>query len=265
MRLDYWFFQGYLLGMGSLVEREKVSFQAIRLAVSFNAPMEVFLDGEHHVCTLAAFDSALSHRIDGREGWQFFGYLHPESKLGTLVKEKIAETRLGRIIYEKSLTQRTPVNPGLNDVPEAYQVRELWELLLNRLLGIKTYSLGWSGELKEMMDAVMGFPPAELSVGALAERLNRPPRELEASFFSLAGLRLVPFLFHLKLARASRMVKEGEDMERALRRSGLAGVSSASAYMRNLYGLDLASLLEETPHIRFFTARDSEQLSGHVL
>jgi AraC-like DNA-binding protein len=265
LRLDFWFFQGYLLGLGPLAEEVESSHQAIQLAVSFNHPMKVTIEGEDHECTLLAIDSQISHKIEGALGWQFFGFIHPQSQLGGLVRDRIDQTG-GRWFYEnKDLSKRDPINPSINDRNPSYRIRELWEFLLFHLLGIRSYSLGWSQELSSMLNVMDKLPLNELNLKKLSEIFNKYPRELETRFFQMAGIPLVHYIFNTKLVHASDLIKRGMSFNEAIGASGLSGSSSAAAYMKNLYGLDLEFLLKEEPHVRFFSTTRIEQLSGHAL
>ncbi|MDC7219945.1 MAG: hypothetical protein PQJ59_08395 [Spirochaetales bacterium] len=264
MRQDFWLFLGYLLGMGTMDEREEDSHRSLELAVSLNKPMKVSVGGESRECSLLALGPGVSHRIDGNGGWQFFGYLHPESRLGRLIMDKINASGRSWLYIGADGVERKEFISGLEE-PSAYRVRELWEYLLSRLLGIKSYSLGWSSELKKMLVAMESLPFSELHAKSISEKLGVSTFELEETFSRIAGIPLTHFLFNRKLAHASDKIKKGWSLDEAINEAGLSGTSSVTEYIRTMYGLDMERLLTEKPFIRFFSVADYEQLSGHAL
>ncbi|MDC7223369.1 MAG: hypothetical protein PQJ60_06475 [Spirochaetales bacterium] len=264
MRQDFWLFLGYLLGMGNLSETVECSHGALELAVSFNKPMTVTADGETKNCSLVALGPNVPHRIECPGGWQFFGYLHPDSRLARLIQEKIDSSRRSWLYETADFSRGEAIVTGLEE-PSAYRVRELWEFLLSHLLGIQSYSLGWNEELKHILEVIESLPYGELSLKAVGEKLASPAGKLADDFYRLAGIPLNHFLFNWRLAHASDRIKKGLSLDEAIAAAGLSGTASVTAYLRELYGLDMEKILTEKPLIRFFSAADYEQLSGHAL
>ena len=265
MRQDFWLFLGYLLGMGTVSETEECSHGAVELAVSFNGPMRVAVEGKALECSLLALGPHVPHTIDGSLGWQFFGYLHPDSRLAQLIMEKIGKSGRPWLCGSADFSRGEPIIPSLDNEFSAYSIRELWEFLLSHLLGIKSYSLGWSQELTRIVKLVESMPWDRLSISSLAGSLETTGYELEQHFFQLAGIPLSHFLFNRRLVRTAELIGKGRNLDRALSEAGLSGKASITEYIRSLYGLDMENLLTEKPCIRFFSAADYEQLSGHAL
>lgn len=263
MRLDFWFFQGYLLGMGSLTELYRRSHNAIEVALSFNQPMKVTIKGVEHSCSLLAVDSDVPHVIDGTDGWQFFGYLHPDSHLGKLVHEKISQNGKGWIMEEAEFLHGREIELSANNEPTPYKIRELFETLLSHLLGIKSFSLGWNGELKTFLDSMESFPISELNQTSLGEKMNLSPSLLAERFYQLTGIPLTHFIFNRKLVNTFLLIKKDLSLREAVEMSGLSGVFSATSYITDLYGLDMETLLTENSLVRFFPVCDPGQISGH--
>ncbi len=265
MRQDYWLFLGYLLGMGIINEPEEFSHDSVEVAASFNGPMKVSVGGESFECSLLALGPGVDHTIDGSRGWQFFGYLHPESRLAQLISRTIGESGKTWLCGTSGFDRMDSLGLGLDSEFSPYRIRELWEFLLSHLLGIKSYSLGWSVELNRIFKQVESMARENLNIRALAGCFNMSDGELEKSFFHLSGIPLTHFLFTVKLARAANMIKKGTGLDQALAAAGLSGRASVTGYISRLYGLDMENLLTEKPYIRFFSATDYEQLSGHAL
>jgi hypothetical protein len=265
LRQDYWLFLGAFLGMGTLMEREERSHGAIELAVSFNKPMKVCVEGECRECSLLAIGSRVPHTIDGGEGWQFFGFLHPESRLARLIQNKIDAS--GRTwLYEETSSQRAePIDPSLDLIPSTYRVRELWEFLLSHFLGIHSYSLGWNKDLRKIWEVIESLPGKELSLKRVSDSLEMKAFELEESFFRLVGIPFSHFIINRKLVYVSEEIKKGISLDAAVSAAGLSGLASLTSYTYDLYGMNMDELLTEKPYVRFFSAADYEQLSGHAV
>jgi len=265
LRRDYWLFQGYLLGLGTLNEEEPCSHGAVELVVSLKYPMTVTAEGTAFTCSLLALPPHMRHTIIGEQGWQIFGYLHPESRLAGMILDRIEKSPHPWLQGPAVVSDRELVLPGLDMEPAAYRVRELWEFLLSRLMGIQSYPLGWSGEVKAFLKAVDSLSVHDLGVASFAKALNMAPRAAEERFRELCGIPLAHFLFNRKVVDAAERIKKGRPMEAAVSEAGLSGVSSVANYMKEFYNLDMEVLLMEKPLIRFFPAADYEQLSGYTL
>jgi hypothetical protein len=265
LRRDYWLFQGYLLGLGTLNEEEPCSLGAVVLAVSLKHPMTVTAEGTTFSCSLLALPPHMRHAISGEQGWQIFGYLHPDSRLAGMILDRIEKSPHPWLQGPPVVTSRELVLPGLDMEPAAYRVRELWEFLLSRLLGIQSYPLGWSGEVKTFLKIVDSIPVCDLGVASFARALDLEPRAAEERFLELCGIPLAHYLLNRKVVEAAERIRRGQPMEAAVSEAGLSGVSSVANYMKEFYNLDMEVLLMEKPLIRFFPAADYEQLSGYTL
>lgn len=225
---------------GSLTSVSQHQHHAVELVMSESA-CEFWNDRERlHRGRVALLEADVSHRFVGN-GWQWFIYVEPESRLGG----QLAQCLNGQPVV--SLTDELLVGLPVAEAATTAEMTDLFDQFMHRLMGdvdaVSNSSLSIEDRIDSVLDYIKTHIDSSLTLRQLMEVACLSEGRLMHLFKEQVGIPIRKYVLWYRLQITVQHVLRGQNLTQAAHSGGFSDSAHFSRTFSDMFGIRPSDVL----------------------